>query len=391
MLLSIAYILVLGLILGSLCRKLGLPPLIGMLFAGVILGPYGLDMLSDSLLSISAELRQIALVIILIRAGLAMDLVALKRVGLPAALMSFIPACFEIVGMIILAPWLLGVSIIEAALLGSVIAAVSPAVIVPKMLYMIDNKIGTRRSIPQLIMAGASVDDIFVIVLFSSFCSLVSGGEVTASSFGQIPISIILGVGVGITVGYLLSLFFQKVHMRDTVKLLLLLSISFFFVAAESALKGVVPFSGLLAVMTMSASILYFYEAVARRISPKFTKLWVGAEIMLFVLVGATIDLKFAVGAGLSAVILLLGVLIFRLAGVFVSLLTAKGLDMKAKLFCMIAYIPKATVQAAIGSIPLSLGLPCGKIILTVAVLSIIITAPLGSLLIEKGYRLVKE
>ncbi len=391
MLLSIAYILVLGLILGSLCKKVGFPPLIGMLVSGIILGPYGLDMLSDSLLSISAELRQVALVVILIRAGLAMDLAALKRVGLPAALMSFLPACFEIGGMVLIAPRLLGISVMEAALLGSVIAAVSPAVIVPKMLYMIENKIGTRKSIPQLIMAGASIDDIFVIVLFSSFCSLVGGGEVTASSFAQIPLSIVLGAGVGVAVGFLLSKFFRRVHMRDTAKLLMLLSISFFFVAGEAALKGVVPFSGLLAVMTMSGALLYFYKVLAERISPKFTKLWVGAEVLLFVLVGATIDLSYAMSAGVSAVILIALVLLFRVVGVYVSLLTAKGLDLRARLFCMMAYIPKATVQAAIGSIPLTMCLPCGKIILTVAVLSIIITAPLGSWLIDRSYGLTEH
>ncbi|MFI3261999.1 MAG: cation:proton antiporter [Rikenellaceae bacterium] len=388
MLTSIAYILLLGLFLGYASKKLGLPPLIGMLLTGVILGSSGLNLLSDSLLAISADLRKIALVIILIRAGLALNIKDLKKVGLSALLMSFMPACLEIIGVVIIAPLLFDVSIIEAALLGSVLAAVSPAVIVPKMLYMIENNIGTKKSIPQMIMAGASVDDIFVIVLFSAFSTLAEGGAVHAGSFIQIPVSIISGVCVGVIFGYMLTIYFKNFHMRDSIKLLLMLAVSFVLLAIEDATKGSFSFSSLLAIMTMSITILNKYSILAKRISPKFSKLWIPAEVLLFVLVGATLDLGFAMSAGFNSIILIFSVLVFRMLGVFISVLRAK-ITAKERLFCMLAYIPKATVQAAIGAIPLSMGLQCGNIILTVAIVSIIITAPLGAFLIEKGYKLI--
>lgn len=386
MLTSLAYIFLLGLSLGYIFSKLKLPALLGMLFTGIILGPYVLNLLSPSILSISADLRQLALVIILTRAGLALDLDDLKKVGRPAFLMCFVPACFEIAGMILLAPALLGISVLEAALLGTVIAAVSPAVIVPKMLFLMENKIGTKKSIPQLIMAGASVDDVFVIVLFTAFTGLLSGGEVSATSFIEIPVAISTGLATGVLFGLLLSVYFKRFHLRDSIKVLILLSISFLFVALEKQLKGIVPLSGLLAVMGMSATLLKTYRILAQRLSAKFNKLWVGAEILLFVLVGATVDIKYAVAAGFAAVLLIFGVLIFRLAGVYVSLLKTP-LTTKERIFCMIAYMPKATVQAAIGSIPLALGLSCGKIVLTVAVLAILITAPLGAFGVDVSYK----
>ncbi|MFI3267212.1 MAG: cation:proton antiporter [Rikenellaceae bacterium] len=390
MLTSIAYILLLGLFLGYLSKKLGLPPLIGMLASGIILGPYGFNLLADSLLNISADLRKLALVIILIRAGLALNIKDLKKVGLSALLMSFVPACLEIIGVIIIAPLLFDVSLIEAALLGSVLAAVSPAVIVPKMLYMIENKIGTKKSIPQMIMAGASVDDIFVIVLFSVFSTLTEGGDVSISSFGQIPLSIISGIGIGAIFGYILTLYFKNFHIRDSVKLIIMLSVSFILVAIENATKNDFSFSSLLAIMTMSVTILSLYSTLAKRISPKFSKLWIGAEVLLFVLVGATLNLEFVKSAGINSIILIFAVLIFRVFGVFLSTLKAK-ITLKERLFCMIAYIPKATVQAAIGAIPLSMGLACGNVVLTVAIVSIVITAPLGAFLIEKGYKLIEK
>ena len=386
MLTSLAYIFLLGLSLGYIFSKLKLPALLGMLFTGIILRPYVLNLLSPSILSISADLRQLALVIILTRAGLALDLDDLKKVGRPAFLMCFVPACFEIAGMILLAPTLLGISVLEAALLGTVIAAVSPAVIVPKMLFLMENKIGTKKSIPQLIMAGASVDDVFVIVLFTAFTGLLSGGEVSATSFIEIPVAISTGLATGVLFGLLLSAYFKRFHLRDSIKVLILLSISFLFVALEKQLKGIVPLSGLLAVMGMSATLLKTYRILAQRLSAKFNKLWVGAEILLFVLVGATVDIKYAVAAGFAAVLLIFGVLIFRLAGVYVSLLKTP-LTTKERIFCMIAYMPKATVQAAIGSIPLALGLSCGKIVLTVAVLAILITAPLGAFGVDVSYK----
>jgi len=361
-----------------------------MLFTGIILGPYALNLLDPSILSISADLRQLALVIILTRAGLALDLDDLKKVGRPALLMCFVPACFEIAGMVLLAPSLLGISILEAALMGTVIAAVSPAVIVPKMLFLMENKIGTKKSIPQLIMAGASVDDVFVIVLFTAFTGLLSGGEVSSASFLQIPIAIVTGLAAGILLGLVLSIYFKRFHMRDSVKVLILLSISFLLVAMEKLLKGTLPVSGLLAVMGMSATLLKTYGLLAKRLSAKFNKLWVGAEILLFVLVGATVDIKYAVAAGFAAVLLIFGVMIFRLSGVYVSLLKTP-LTKKERVFCMIAYLPKATVQAAIGSIPLALGLSCGKIVLTVAVLAILITAPLGAFGVDISYKKLLE
>lgn len=386
MLTSLAYIFLSGLLLGYLFSKLRLPALLGMLLTGIILGPHVLNLLSPSLLSISVELRQIALVTILMRAGLALDIKDLKKVGRPAILMCFVPACFEIAGMILIAPRLLGITLLEAAVMGTVIAAVSPAIIVPKMLYLMENKIGTKKSIPQLIMAGGAVDDVFVIVLFAAFTTLSAGGEVSPTSFIQIPVSIITGLMLGIGTGLGLTRFFKKFHMRDSIKLLIIISFGFLFLALEEWFKGIIPVSGLLAVMAMGATILKAYELLAKRISPKFSKLWVAAEIILFVLVGATVDIKYALEAGGMVVLVIFLVLFFRMAGVFVSLIKTK-LNMKERLFCMIAYLPKATVQAAIGSLPLAMGLPEGKIVLTVAVLAILITAPLGALGIDMSYR----
>ncbi len=378
MLLSIAYLSLLALLLGSICSRLKLPPLVGMLLAGIILGPYGADLLSGSLLAISVELRQIALVIILMRAGLALDISALRRAGRPALLLCFVPACFEIVAMTLIAPPLLGISTLDAALMGCVIAAVSPAVVVPKMLKLIEEGRGTKRSIPQMIMAGGSVDDIFVIVLFTSLMTLSGGGEFEATQLLEIPISIVLGLVVGIAAGAILTKFFQMVHLRDTVKLIILLSVGFLFLALEESLKGYIAFSALLAVMAMGATVLSRYEVLARRLSPKYSKLWVMAEILLFVLVGATVDVNYALEAGATVILLLLSVVAFRMIGVYVSMM-GSALTQGERLFCMVAYTPKATVQAAIGSLPLAAGLGCGEIILSIAVVSILLTAPLGA------------
>ena len=386
MLVSLAYVFILALILGYLFNKVQLPALIGMLLTGIILGPYALNLISPSLLSISVELRQIALVIILMRAGLALNIQDLKRVGRPAILMCFIPACFEIAGVMLIAPPLLGISLIEAAIMGTVIAAVSPAVIVPRMLYLMENKIGTKKSIPQLIMAAGSVDDVFVIILFTAFLSLDAGESITAGQFFQIPISIVTGLLLGIVVGWLLAVYFKRFHLRDSIKVIIMMSFAFLFLGAEEKLKGFIPLSGLLAVMAMGATLLYTYPVLAKRISAKFSKLWIAAEILLFVLVGATVDIKYAIAAGVASVVVIVISLLFRMNGVFISLLKTK-LNMKERLFCMIAYTPKATVQAAIGSIPLAMGLACGKSVLTVAVLAILITAPLGAFAIDKTYK----
>lgn len=384
MLTSLALIFLCGMFLGGIFKRIGLPSLLGMMITGIVLGPYMLNLLDASILSISAELRQLALIIILTRAGLSLDINDLKRVGRPAILMCFVPASFEITGMVILAPKLLGISVIEAAIMGAVIAAVSPAVVVPKMLHLMENKYGTDKSIPQMIMAGASVDDVFVIVIFAAAVGLAQGEKVSAGSILQIPVSIATGIIVGIVLGIVLNIFFKKIHIRDSLKVIILLSVSFLLVAGEN-LK-IIPFSGLLAVMSVGVTIQKKNTLVATRLSNKYSKLWVAAEVILFVLVGATVDLKYAIGAGISAIVVILGALVFRMLGVFVCMIKTK-LTVKEKIFCMIAYMPKATVQAAIGSLPLAMGLSCGNIVLTVAVLAILITAPLGALGVDLTYK----
>ncbi|ASW42319.1 cation:proton antiporter [Clostridium isatidis] len=386
MLTSLALIFLLGLLLGKVFNKLKLPSLLGMIITGIILSPYALNLLDSSLLNISADLRQLALVIILTRAGLSLDISDLKRVGRPAILMCFVPACFEILGVILIAPRVFGLSTLEAAIMGSVLAAVSPAVIVPRMIKLIDDGYGKDHSIPQLILAGASVDDVFVIVMFTAFTSLALGGKVSAMNFIEIPISIILGIALGIGTGIILVKFFKTFHMRDSVKLLIILSISFLLIELENQLKGFIPLSGLIGIMTMGIAIKQRYEILGKRLSGKYNKLWVGAEVLLFVLVGATVDLSYALKTGFSAIIVVIGALIIRMIGVFVCLLKTK-ITIKERIFCMLAYTPKATVQAAIGSIPLSMGLACGQQVLTVAVLSILITAPFGAICVDKSYK----
>lgn len=386
MLFSISVLLLLGMSLGALCKKLHLPALTGMLITGIFLGPYALDLIDTSILSVSADLRRIALIIILIRAGLSLNLEDLKKVGRPAILMCFVPACFEMAGMILLAPKLLGVSLLDAAILGSVIAAVSPAVIVPNMVKLMEEGYGTKKGIPQLILAGASVDDVFVIVVFTAFTSLAAGDSVSIRSFINIPISIFLGMMAGLGIGLLLSVFFHRIHMRDTAKVILFLCISFLLVTLEDYCANVIPFASLIAVMIIGVALQQKNQALSLRLSSKFNKLWVGAEIILFVLVGATVDLRYLKSAGGTAVLLLLFVLLFRMSGVFLCL-AGTDLTKKERLFCMIAYTPKATVQAAIGGIPLALGLSCGNLVLTVAVVSILLTAPLGAFCIENSYQ----
>lgn len=386
MLISIAMILLMGMFMGWICKKIHLPSLTGMIFTGIILGPYFLNMIDSSLLNISSELRKIALIIILTRAGLSLDLNDLKRVGRPAILMCFVPACFEIMGMIILAPKLLGISILDAAIMGTVVGAVSPAVIVPKMLKLMEEGYGVRHSIPQLILAGASVDDVFVIVMFTAFTGLAQGNDVSIRSFVNIPVSILLGIVTGAFIGILLAYYFKKVHIRDTSKVVIILCLSFILVTFEDRFSTILPFASLIAVMAIGIALQKKREVVAKRLSVKFNKLWVVAEIVLFVLVGATVDIKYAVSAGAVSVILILGVLMFRMLGVFLCLLKTK-LTMRERMFCMIAYTPKATVQAALGGVPLAMGLSCGNIVLTIAVVAILITAPLGAFCIDLAYK----
>lgn len=383
---SLAIILLLGLLLGELFKKLRLPALLGMLLTGILIGPYAMNLIDGSVLSLSPQLRKIALIIILARAGVSLNISDLKKVGRPAVLMCFVPACFEMAGMVLLAPKLLGVSLVDAAVMGAVVGAVSPAVIVPKMLKITEEGYGKDKSIPQLVLAGASVDDVFVIVMFYAFVSLSQTGEFSAMSFISIPISILLGAAAGLLLGLLCGLIFKRFHIRDTVKIIVLLSISFLFVAFEDAFQSKVPFSALIGVMCIGFAVQRVKPELSSRLSLRYNKLWVAAEIVLFVLVGASVDLSYALRFGLKAILLIFAVLIFRVTGVFVCLIKTK-LSLKERLFCMLAYIPKATVQAAIGGIPLSMGLACGDAVLSVAVLAIIITAPLGAFLVDLTYK----
>ena len=386
MLLSISLILILGMFMGWICQKMKLPALLGMLITGIILGPYGLNLLDGSILGISAELRKIALIIILTRAGLGLDLSGLKKIGRPAVLMCFVPASFELLGMILLAPKLMGLSVLESAVMGAVLAAVSPAVVVPRMVKLMDEGYGVKEGIPQLILAGASVDDVYVIVLFSTFVGMMQGEGASILKFVNIPVSIFFGIAIGLFLGVLLAYFFKKVHIRDTSKVLIILSISFLLVVIEDKLTTAITFSSLIAVMFIGIGLQKKREAVAKRLSVKYGKLWVAAEVFLFVLVGATVNIEYLGKIGAKAFVVIIGALIFRMFGVFVCLL-GTNLKRKEQLFAMMAYTPKATVQAAIGGIPLALGLACGDTVLTVAVLAIVFTAPLGAFAIDLSYK----
>lgn len=386
MLLSIALILLVGMSMGWFCRKMKLPGLLGMLATGIVLGPYVLDLLDPSILGISAELRKIALIIILTRAGLGLDLSGLKKIGRPAVLMCFVPASFELFGMLLLAPKLMGLSILEAAVMGAVLAAVSPAVVVPRMVKLMDEGYGVKEGIPQLILAGASVDDVYVIVLFSTFTGMMQGTGASAIRFINIPVSILLGIAIGLGIGVLLAYFFQKIHMRDTSKVLIILSISFLLVVLEDYLATPITVSALIAVMFIGIGLQRKREVVAKRLSAKYGKLWVAAEVFLFVLVGATVNIGYIGKVGIKALIVIAGALVFRMFGVLVCLL---GTEIKGKerMFTMLAYTPKATVQAAIGGIPLALGFACGESVLAVSVLAIVLTAPLGAFAIDLTYK----
>lgn len=392
MLTSLAFIFLVGLAMGAVCQKLKLPRIIGMLATGIVLGPYVLDLLDPSILSISSDLRKMALIIILLKAGLSLNLEDLKKVGRPAIMMAFVPATFELIGYLVFAPVILGITRVEAAVMGSVLAAVSPAVVVPRMVQLMENKYGTEKAIPQMIMAGASCDDIFVIVLFTTFLSMAQGGSADIKAFANIPVSIILGIILGAIVGYLLYLFFEtayakKHYVRNSMKVIIVLGFSFLLIAIEGWLEGKIAVSGLLAVVSMACVLkMKCTSFVSKRLSEKFGKLWLAAEVILFVLVGAAVDIRYTLDAGLAAVAMIFVALIFRSFGVW--LCTVKtSLTLKERAFCVIAYLPKATVQAAIGSVPFAAGLPCGKIVLSVAVMAIIITAPLGAFGMDFTYK----
>ena len=392
MLTSLALIFLLGLGMAAICQKCGLPRIIGMLLTGIVLGPYVLNWLDASILSISSELRQMALIIILIKAGLSLNLADLKKVGRPAVMMACVPASCEILAFILFAPYVLGVTRVEAAVMGAVLGAVSPAVVVPRMVQLMEEQYGTRKSIPQMILAGASCDDIYVIVLFTTFANMAQGGSVHVGDFVNIPVSIVLGVALGAVVGVVLSRFFETAYarshyVRNSMKVIIVLGTAFLLMAVETWLKGKVPVSGLLAVVSMACALkIKCVPSVSCRLSEKFGKLWLAAEVILFVLVGAAVDIRYTLSAGPAAVLMILIALCFRAVGVTLCM-TGTALNKKERLFCVIAYLPKATVQAAIGSVPLAMGLPCGQIVLSVAVLAILITAPMGALGMDKTYK----
>ena len=392
MLTSLSLIFLAGLAMGAICRKLKLPRIIGMLVTGIVLGPYVLDWLDPSILSISADLRKMALIIILLKAGLSLDLQDLKKAGRSAVLLSFVPASCELLGYVLLAPAILGITRVEAAVMGAVLAAVSPAVVVPRMVSLMEKKYGTEKAIPQMILAGASCDDIFVIVLFTTFLGMAQGGSADMMDFVNIPVSIVLGILLGAVVGYGLYLFFETAYarkhcVRNSMKVIIVLGFSFLLIAIEGWLEGKIAVSGLLAVVSMACVIKLKSTAfVSKRLSEKFGKLWLAAEVMLFVLVGAAVDIRYTLKAGVAAIIMILAALVFRSIGVLLCVAGTK-LTWKERLFCVIAYLPKATVQAAIGSVPLAAGLSCGNIVLSVAVMAIVITAPLGALGIDSSYK----
>ena len=384
--LSFGLIIICALCLGNIFKKIKLPSLIGYLITGIILGPYVFNLINNDILSISSSLRQFALIVILTRAGLSLNINDLKKVGRPAIMLCFVPACLEIIGYLLLGHFILKLSIFESCLLGSVMAAVSPAVVVPRMIKLQEEGYGTNKNIPQMIITGASCDDVFVIVLFSSFLSMVSNGNFDYSIFYQVPVSIILGIGIGLLFGLILSLLFKKININNSIKVLILLSFTFIFVGLETLIKNYVPYSGLLSVISLGIMLKIKDNESSIELNKSYNKIWIFAEIILFCLVGAEVDIKFAFSQGLIVVLVLFLALIFRIIGVFICLIKTK-LNFKERLFCAISYLPKATVQASIGGIALSMGLDCGKIILTFAVLAILITAPLGAFLTDLTYK----
>ncbi|WP_237037297.1 cation:proton antiporter [Mediannikoviicoccus vaginalis] len=396
MILSLSLALIMSLIAGSICEKIKLPKNVGMILTGILLGPFVLNLFDEKLLSISGELRKIALIVILLKAGLALDLKDLIKVGRPAILLSFLPATFEIIGYSIFAKFIFDIPLVEAALMGTVLSAVSPAVVVPRMVNLIENKIGTEKAIPQMILAGASMDDIFVIVLFSTFLGLAQNNSFNYMELLKIPVSIIMGIVVGVIFGIVLCNIFEykfknSNYIRNTTKVIIILATSFFLVSLEDIVKDYIAISGLLAVLSMAITIrIKSPDIVVGRLSEKFGKIWIGAELILFVLVGAAVDIRFTFNSGIGVVIVIAIALVFRTLGVILSTANT-GLTLQERIFCTYSYLPKATVQAAIGTVPLSMGINSGDIILSVAVVGILLTAPIGAFLIDRTAMKVLE
>ncbi len=377
---SIALIIVFGLCADYLFTKLKLPGLVGMLFVGIFCGPYVLNLISPDMMRVSGDFRKIALIVILLRAGFELRRDTLNRIGRAAITMSAVPALFEMAGIILIAPTLLHISILEAAILGAVLSAVSPAVVVPLMIDFMDRGRGTRKGIPTLILAASSVDDVFVIVLFTIFLGMYGGGEVNLwVKLGEIPVSIGLGILVGLVPGYFLYWLFNRYDWRPPRRTLVVLGIAILLTWLEKILEPRVPVASLLGVMAIGFIILEKSEPIAHIISQKLKNLWVFAELLLFVLVAAQVNVHVVWKAGLAGTAVIMGGLVFRSIGTYVSLF-GTGFSWREKLFCVVAYLPKATVQAAIGAVPLAAGVASGEVILAVAVLSILLTAPLGAI-----------
>ncbi len=388
MLLSLSYMILNGLVLAFILKQIKIPALIGFLLTGIILGPFVLNQIDSSILSISSELRTIALVVILLRAGFMLKIDELKENGIGALLLTFLPATFEVIGTVIFTNLFLDWTLIDGFMLGTILAAVSPAVVVPRMIKLIEQGMGYQRKVPQMVMAGASADDIFVILLFSLSISIKESNKIDWMTIINFPISILLGIGLGLFIGYILVKLFKKVHMRDTVKVLIILSMSFMFISFE---KSWIEYSGLLAVLCLALMILKEYELLADRLLKKYEKIWVFAEMLLFILVGALLNLTLLKTIGLIAFLLILFILTIRTIGVLVSV-SMTQLNKSEKTFVALSYMPKATVQASIGSIPLLLGFAKGEEILTFAIASILITAPIGSYLIDLfSHKLLKK
>lgn len=385
MLLSLGFIIVVGYLLGRLLSAMNLPSLIGYIIAGLIMGPSFFNLIDQSTLDIASDLRRIALMIILLRAGLNIDFQDLKKVGRPAILMSFLPATLEIIGTIILAPIFFGMSYLSAAILGAIVAATSPAVVVARMLDLMGMGYGKKKGVPQMILAGSSMDDIFVIIIFTALTALAQTGEFHWLSMLSMPTSIILGIAGGLLVGWLLSLAIEKYQLSGGYPVILSFGMAMLFDGIEKAMTGPIGFSALLAVMAMGFMMFRVNPVQAKSVQVGFNHLWQVFEIILFVLVGASMSIESVKDSGLIAVVLIVLLLVFRGLGVLLSVLGTQ-LNKEEKAFAIFAYIPKATVQAAIGAVPLAMGLPNGQIILTISVVAILVTAPLGAVLIDQTH-----